>query len=351
MHAGLGTTCGGNRPGANGNIAGAHVARARPDGRTLLVTIDTTLAVNPHLYPDLGYDPAALQPVALAGTFPLALLVHPGTGITTLSEFVAAVRARPLFHTSGGNGSPGHLAMEALRAALGIPPERLEHVPQRGNAEAIQDLLAGRVQAGFLAVSGGAGLVREGRLRPLAISGTRRMALLPEVPTIAEAGGPAGFAIRFAYLLMAPRGLDAALAAPLGARWCRLPSRARRCAAVSPSGPSSPIRAAPARGRCLDRRGPWPLGAGGARGGDAARLRRGGGSGAGGSPRGLRPDGKRCAPSCSPSWSDGRGRRLRLAASAIACAPAGRWPAVRRGCVRAGCRGGSAAARFAAAGR
>jgi tripartite-type tricarboxylate transporter receptor subunit TctC len=218
MHAGLGTTVVENRPGANGNIAGAHVARARPDGRTLLVTIDTTLAVNPHLYPDLGYDPAALQPVALAGTFPLALLVHPGTGITTLSEFVAAVRARPLFYTSGGNGSPGHLAMEALRAALGIPPERLEHVPQRGNAEAIQDLLAGRVQAGFLAVSGGAGLVREGRLRPLAISGTRRMALLPEVPTIAEAGGPAGFAIRFAYLLMAPRGLDAALAA----RWAAL---------------------------------------------------------------------------------------------------------------------------------
>ncbi|MCS6931341.1 MAG: tripartite tricarboxylate transporter substrate binding protein, partial [Acetobacteraceae bacterium] len=211
--AGLGTTVVENRPGANGNIVGAHVGRARPDGRTLLFTIDTTLSVNPHLYPDLGYDPAGLQPVALAGTFPLALLVHPGSGITTLSGFVAAARARPLFYTSGGNGSPGHLAMEALRAALGIPQERLEHVPQRGNAEAIQDLVSGRVQAGFLAVSGGAGLVREGRLRPLAISGTRRMALLPEVPTIPEAGGPPGFDIRFAYLLMAPRGLEPTLAA------------------------------------------------------------------------------------------------------------------------------------------
>lgn len=218
MHAGLGTAVVENRPGANGNIAGAHVARARADGRTWLVTIDTSLAVNPHLYPDLGYDPAALQPVALAGTFPLALLVHPASGITTLSEFLAAARTQPLFYTSGGNGSPGHLAMEALRAALGLPPDRLEHVPQRGNAEAIQDLLAGRVQAGFLAVSGGAGLVRDGRLRPLAISGTRRMALLPEVPTIPEAGGPPGFAIRFAYLLLAPRGLDAALAT----RWAAL---------------------------------------------------------------------------------------------------------------------------------
>lgn len=216
--AGLGTAVVESRPGANGNIAGGVVARARPDGRTLLMTIDTTLTVNPHLYPDLGYDPAALAPVALAGTYPVALLVHPDSGVGSLGELVAASRARPLFYTSGGNGSPGHLAMEALRAALGIPQDRLEHVPQRGNAEAIQDLVSGRVQAGFLAVSGGAGLVRDGRLRPLAISGTRRMALLPDVPTIPDAGGPAGFDIRFAYLLMAPRGLDPAVAA----RWASL---------------------------------------------------------------------------------------------------------------------------------
>ena len=197
-----------NRAGANGNIAAAFTARAPADGRTLLLAIDTTFSLNPHLYANPGFEPGELEPVAIAGTFPLALLVHPSLGVTDLAGFVQAVRERPQLYCSAGNGSPGHLAMEFLRSRLGLPAGALEHVPFRGNAEAMTDLLAGRVAAGFIAVSGGADFVRDGRLRALAVSGPRRMAMLPDTPGVAEAGPP-GFDVRFAYMLMAPRGVPA----------------------------------------------------------------------------------------------------------------------------------------------
>jgi tripartite-type tricarboxylate transporter receptor subunit TctC len=199
-----------NRAGANGNIAAALVARAPTDGRTLLLAIDTTFSLNPHLYANPGFDLARdLEPVAIAGTYPVALLVHPSSGIADLSGFLRAAQERPLLYASAGNGSPGHLAMEHLRSTLGLPPAALEHVPFRGNAEAMTDLLAGRVAAGFIAVSGGADFVRDGRLRAIAVSGPRRLAMLPEAPTVAEAGHP-GFDVRFAYVLMAPRGVPEA---------------------------------------------------------------------------------------------------------------------------------------------
>ncbi|MBB5696482.1 Bug family tripartite tricarboxylate transporter substrate binding protein [Muricoccus pecuniae] len=197
-----------NRAGANGNIASALVARSGADGRTLLLAIDTTFSLNPHLYSNLGFDPRELEPVAIAGTYPVVLLVHPSTGITDLAGFVRTARERPMLYASAGNGSPGHLAMEFLRSSLGLPAGSLEHIPFRGNAEAMTDLLAGRVQAGFIAVSGGADFVRDGRLRAIAVSGPRRLAMLPEAPTVAESGHP-GFDVRFAYLLMAPRGVPA----------------------------------------------------------------------------------------------------------------------------------------------
>jgi tripartite-type tricarboxylate transporter receptor subunit TctC len=203
---GLGNVLVDNRPGANGNIAAALVARAQPDGRTLLFAIDSGFTVNPHLYGNLGYDPAALEPVALAGTYPVVLLVHPSSGIATLSEFLAAARRRPLLYASAGYGSPGHLAMAHLGHALGLPAGALEHVPFRGNAEAITNLLAGNVQAGFIAISGGAAFVTDGRLRALAVSGPAPIPFLPQVQPVAAQGHP-GFDVRFAYLLMAPRGI------------------------------------------------------------------------------------------------------------------------------------------------
>ncbi|NKC33137.1 Bug family tripartite tricarboxylate transporter substrate binding protein [Falsiroseomonas selenitidurans] len=203
---GLGNAIVDNRPGANGNIAAAITARAEPNGRTLLLAIDSSFTVNPFVYGNLGFDPAALRPVAVAGTYPVVLLVHPTSGIGTLAEFLAAARRQPLLYASAGYGSPGHLAMEHLGHSLGLRPGQLEHVPFRGNAQAVTELLAGRVQAGFIAISGGADFVKDGRLRALAISGPQRIAMLPDVATVAEQGH-AGFDIRFAYLLMAPRAI------------------------------------------------------------------------------------------------------------------------------------------------
>lgn len=205
-----------NRPGAAGNIGAAALARAQPDGRTLLVSIDTILTVNPHLYRSLGFDPRALEPVGMAGHFGLALLVHPSSPARDLAGLIAAARREPVFYCSGGNGSPGHLAMERLRHEAGLPPGAFSHVPMRGNTEAVTSLLAGTVQAGFLAIGGGPELVRSGRLVALAVSTPERIPFLPEVPTMIEAGA-AGFDVRIGLLLMAPRGTPLPALAPWSA--------------------------------------------------------------------------------------------------------------------------------------
>ncbi|WP_338665884.1 tripartite tricarboxylate transporter substrate-binding protein [Pararoseomonas sp. SCSIO 73927] len=198
-----------SRPGAGGNIAGAAAARARPDGRSFLLTIDSTLTVNPHLYPDLGYDPDALEPVALMGTFAQVLLAHPSSGVSTLPEFLAAARGRGLAYASGGVGTPGQLAMEAFRLAAGLPATALSHVPYRGSGPALTDLIAGNVPVGFLAISGAPDFVRDGRVRAIAVSSAERLETLPAVPTVAELGFP-GLDMEFANLLIAPKGIPAA---------------------------------------------------------------------------------------------------------------------------------------------
>ncbi|MCX7684163.1 MAG: tripartite tricarboxylate transporter substrate binding protein [Acetobacteraceae bacterium] len=203
----LGTTVVETRAGANGNIAAAQAARARPDGRTLVSMIDVTLSLNPHLYgANLGFAPEDLQPVATIGLFPVVLLVHPSSGIADFAGFLAAARSRSLLYASAGSGSPGHLAMEALRHAFGLPRQGLEHVSFRGNAQAVTELVAGRVEAGFIAIGGGPQFIQEGRLRALAVSGPARAPLLPAVPTVAELGHP-GFDLRFAFVLYGPRGM------------------------------------------------------------------------------------------------------------------------------------------------
>lgn len=215
--AGLGATVVESRPGANGNIAAAFVARARPDGRTLLGTIDTGFTVNPHIYPNLGFDPRDLDPVAIIGTYPVTLLVHPSTGIADFAGFVAAARARPGLYVTAGPGSPGHLAMEALRHRLGLPATALEQVPMRGNAQAVAEILSGRVPFAFIAIGGGPQFIRDGSLRAIATSGRGRDPALPDVPTLQELG-LADFEIRYAFMLFAPRGTPE----PAREAWSRL---------------------------------------------------------------------------------------------------------------------------------
>ena len=178
------------------------------------------MTVNPHLYRSLGFDPEAeLVPVALLSSFAQALLVRPDSDVTDLGGFVTLARGgqRPVFYTTGGNGSPGHLAMELLRQRAELPPSTLTHVPERGNAEAVAALLAGTVQAASPNIAGAAELVRAGRLRAIAVSGARRLTGFPEVPTFAESGYP-GFDVRTGVLLMAPRGTPEATVV----EWSRL---------------------------------------------------------------------------------------------------------------------------------
>ncbi len=200
-----------NRPGAGGNIGAQEVVRAT-DGHSFLVGPDTMLTINPHVYRRLAFKPAEdLVPVSYLARFNQLLVCHPSTGHRTLADFVARAQRERFAYASGGPGVPGHMAMEMLLSATGT---QLDHVPYRGPAPAAQDVLGGAVPCGFLATPVVGPFVREGRLVGLAVSGSRRTASLPEVPTVAEAG-IAGFDASFHEIVAAPRGTPQAAIARL----------------------------------------------------------------------------------------------------------------------------------------
>jgi tripartite-type tricarboxylate transporter receptor subunit TctC len=175
-----------NRTGANGNLAAESVARAAPDGCTLLVALDTTLTVNPTLYRNLSFDPrTGLRPLSIMATSSNMLVVHPSIPVHSVAEFVAYAKANPVSYAHGGNGSPGHLVMELFRMMAGFPATP---VPYRGNTQLATDLAAGQIKVGFVGTSGVLEHVRAGRLRGLATSAATRSAVAPDIPTIAEAG-------------------------------------------------------------------------------------------------------------------------------------------------------------------
>jgi tripartite-type tricarboxylate transporter receptor subunit TctC len=171
-----------------------------------------TLAVNPALYPKLGYDPVRdFAPVAWVARVPNILAIHPSVPARTLAEFVALARSRPgaLNYSSGGNGSAAHLTMEVLKLATTMP---LVHIPYRGAAPAVADVIAGQVQAVFTGAPALLPHVKAGKLRALAVSSPKRIPALPEVPTVAESGVPGtrGFEADQWYGLVAPAGTPAA---------------------------------------------------------------------------------------------------------------------------------------------
>lgn len=205
-----------NRPGAGGSIAGAEVARAEPDGRTLFMGHVGTLAVNPALYPRLAYDPLkSFVPVAWVARVPNVLVVPAASPLRTLREFIDGVRAQPGRHTysSGGNGSAAHITMELLKLRAQL---FMLHIPYRGTAPSVADLLAGQVDATFTGAPVVLPLVRAGRLRALAVSSAQRIPALPEVPTVAESGF-AGFEADQWYGLVAPAGTPVATVQRLNA--------------------------------------------------------------------------------------------------------------------------------------
>ena len=193
-----------NRAGATGTIGHGQVAKSPPDGYTLLFGTNSTFAIAPHLY-KLQYDnETAFAPITLLAISPQILSVHPSIPVTSVKELVALARSRPnqLVFSSAGAGSTSHLATELLMSMGGV---RMTHVPYKGGGPSAQALLGGETMLSFVDVITALPFAKAGKLRPLAASTTRRAAMMPELPTISEAGLK-GFESSTSFAAFAPAG-------------------------------------------------------------------------------------------------------------------------------------------------
>ncbi len=197
-----------NKGGAGGVLGTTSVARATPDGYTLLLGHTGTLGINPFLYKNVTYDPKKdFAPVGLVARIPLVMVVNPSVPAKSVSEFISHAKERPgqLNYASSGVGTGSHLAAELFAAKAGV---KLTHVPYRGTAPSITDLIGGRVDVSFSVASSVAAQVEGGNLRALAVTSDTRSPTLPSVPTTAEAGLP-GFEAVLNYGILAPAGTSA----------------------------------------------------------------------------------------------------------------------------------------------
>jgi tripartite-type tricarboxylate transporter receptor subunit TctC len=198
-----------NKPGGGTNIAAEFVVKARPDGYTLLFGA-AAMATNPSLLPSMPYDLFRdLVPIILIGRTPLVLVVHPSVPARSVGELLALARARPegLTYATGGNGTIPHLATEWLRSLADV---RLTHVPYRGQATAMPDILSGRIPMMLESVPPLLPDIRSGTLRAIAVAEPERLAVLPDVPTLAESGFP-GFSAAAWNAFWAPVGTPATI--------------------------------------------------------------------------------------------------------------------------------------------
>lgn len=199
-----------NKGGAAGQIGADMVAKAKPDGYTLLLGNIGTQAINPSLYPKMPYDPdTAFAPISLVAELPLAMMVNPSVPAKTANEFIALAKSKPgqFSYSSAGPGGAPHLAAEMFKDQTGT---FILHVPYRGGGPAIADLLAGHVQLSFMTVLEASGHIKAGKLRALAVTGDKRVSALPDVPALNEQVLPGFNAISWLGLL-APAGTPPAL--------------------------------------------------------------------------------------------------------------------------------------------
>jgi tripartite-type tricarboxylate transporter receptor subunit TctC len=203
-----------NRGGAGGTIATRAVAKAAPDGYTLVLGGTGTLAVNPTLYTNVGYDPRKdFAPVGLIATSALVLLVHPGVAANSVPELIGLAKKEPgkLNYASAGPGSGIHLAAELFASMADV---KLTHVPYKGSGPALNDLLGGHVQIYFSSLPPAVGMRAEGKVRALAVTGPQRSHVFPDLPTVAEAALP-GYEAVLHYGIAAPAGTPHAVVGKL----------------------------------------------------------------------------------------------------------------------------------------
>lgn len=205
-----------NRPGAGGNLGIEAVANSAPDGYTIGLGQTSNLAINPSLYPKLPYAPSKdLSPIVLVASSPLVIVVSANSPFKTFADIVAAAKGKPdqVTYGSPGNGTVAHLGMELLQKTAGI---NLQHIPYKGSAQALTDIVGGQIQIYASSVPTAMGQIKDGRLRAIAVTSLKRSASLPETPTIAESGWPGFEAITW-FGFVAPAKTPASIIKELNA--------------------------------------------------------------------------------------------------------------------------------------